>query len=110
MTGMAGYLLRRALLSLLTMVVITLAVYAAIRFIPGGPTWGEDPESRPMVEAWQAGTLSGPEPERFRFYDRTLQARRMLRFLESVVGAERPAVDGGAVDRRLAPGARRGEC
>ena len=63
-----------------------------------------------MVEAWQAGTLSGPDPERFRFYDRTLQARRMLRFLESVVGAERPAVDRGAVDRRLAPGARRGEC
>ena len=32
--------------------IISLIVYAAVRLLPGGPTWGEDPVNHPHVEAW----------------------------------------------------------
>ncbi len=49
---MAGYLVRRLLLSALTLLMITLFVYAAARVLPGEPTWGEEPQMRPHVDAW----------------------------------------------------------
>jgi peptide/nickel transport system permease protein len=48
----AGYLIRRLLLAILTLLIISAVVYAAVRVLPGGPTWGEDPVNRPQVEAW----------------------------------------------------------
>jgi len=49
---MAGYLARRLLLSLLTLLVVTLAVYVAIRLAPGEPGRGDEKESRAAMEAW----------------------------------------------------------
>jgi len=49
---MAGYLVRRLLLSALTLLMITLFVYVAARVLPGEPTWGEEPQVRPHVDAW----------------------------------------------------------
>ncbi len=49
---MAGYLARRLLLSLLTLLLVTMAVYAAIRLAPGEPERGDDKAGRAGMEAW----------------------------------------------------------
>jgi len=51
---MAGYLVRRLALSVLTLLLVAFFVYAAARLLPGRPTWGEEPQTRPHVEAWLA--------------------------------------------------------
>lgn len=56
---MAGYLVRRLYLSVLTLLLITLFVYVAVRVLPGEPTWGEDPQMRPHVEAWLQSVHAG---------------------------------------------------
>jgi len=42
---LSGYISRRVLLSLLTLLVITAAVYAAIRLVPGGPSLTSEAEA-----------------------------------------------------------------
>jgi len=56
---MAGYLVRRLLLSLLALLLVTLAVYAAIRLAPGEPEGGEDRAGRAGMEAWLARCHAG---------------------------------------------------
>ena len=49
---MTGYYLRRLLLSVITLFLITAAVYTAIRLLPGTPTWSDEAASSPQVGAW----------------------------------------------------------
>lgn len=56
---MTGYLVRRLSLSVLTLLLITLFVYLSARLLPGEPTWGEDPQMRPHVDAWLQSVHAG---------------------------------------------------
>ena len=51
---MAGYLIRRILLGLLTLLLITMAIYALIRYMPGNPLATDaammNPENMPSEE------------------------------------------------------------
>ncbi len=49
---MTGYYLRRLLLSMVTLFLITATVYAAMRLLPGNPTWSDEPVASPQIEAW----------------------------------------------------------
>lgn len=42
----------RALLSGVTLLVITMGVYAGVRALPGTPAWGDDADARPNVQGW----------------------------------------------------------
>ncbi len=55
------YLARRALLAGVTLLLITAAVYVAVRSLPGDPTWGEEPGMRAHVDQWMA-TLHADDP------------------------------------------------
>ncbi len=49
---MAALIARRLVLWTLTLLLITAAVYAAVRSLPGTPTWNEDLTARPQASAW----------------------------------------------------------
>ena len=58
---LAAYLLKRLLLGGFTLLLITIAVYAAVRILPGEPSWGDEPQIRPHVERWLR-SLHADEP------------------------------------------------
>lgn len=58
---LVGYLAWRLALAVITLLLITAAVYLAVRLLPGEPTWGEEPQLRPHVEQW-IRTLHADEP------------------------------------------------
>ncbi len=51
---MAWYVARRLALSGATLLAVTALVYLCLRMLPGRPTWGEDPDWSPQLEAWLA--------------------------------------------------------
>lgn len=44
--------MRRAALAIPTLILISFAVYVAIRLAPGGPAFSDAPEARPLIEAF----------------------------------------------------------
>ena len=49
---MVALVARRLVLSAFTLLLITAAVYAAVRSLPGTPSWNDDSTARPQESAW----------------------------------------------------------